>query len=132
MHVVEQLDLVLRTPSRQAKRRQIEVVPELLAEIRVGVRDAELIARPGREPKVMLVVVPRLFAQLLKEHAPAAGSSLFPFPDRVWDGASVQLPPEIPSQLTNLFTGEKHSAAAGALTAAELFREFPVAVLVSE
>jgi (1->4)-alpha-D-glucan 1-alpha-D-glucosylmutase len=93
---------------------------------------ARRLARPGREAKVMLVVVPRFFAQLLKDHAPDAGPSLFPFPDRVWGGASVQLPPEIPGSLTNLFTGEKHSAAAGTITAAELFREFPVAVLVSD
>jgi hypothetical protein len=50
VHVVEDLDLVLRAQSLQTKGWQIEVVLELLAEIGVRVGDAELIARScGKE-----------------------------------------------------------------------------------
>ncbi len=93
---------------------------------------ARRLAPPGRPTKLMVVVVPRFFAQLLNDQSRAPGQSWFPFPESVWGSAAIHLPADFVGSLTNLFTGDKLSASAGSLSAAELLREFPVAVLVSD
>jgi (1->4)-alpha-D-glucan 1-alpha-D-glucosylmutase len=93
---------------------------------------ARRLAPPGRPTKLMVVVVPRFFAQLLKDHSRAPGESWFPFPESVWGSAAIHLPVDFAGSLTNLFTGDKLSTSGSAISATELLREFPVAVLVSD
>jgi (1->4)-alpha-D-glucan 1-alpha-D-glucosylmutase len=76
-----------------------------------------------------LVCVPRLVATLL------GGRQTPPLGRDVWDDTSVELPAPGGAALRDVFTGETYAAApegAGSrLDAADLFRRFPVALLLS-
>ena len=65
-----------------------------------------------------LVVVPRLCASLTRAGSPPIG-------DAVWGNTRVELPSEVPSQWTNVLTGEDQEPGL----IAEMLRTFPVGVL---
>jgi (1->4)-alpha-D-glucan 1-alpha-D-glucosylmutase len=81
--------------------------------------------RNGRES--LIVVVPRLCAQLLK------GETRLPVGEQVWRDTKIEIPPEY-SRLRNLFTGElvfRRDNASHWLIS-EIFQTFSVALLVPE
>jgi len=65
-----------------------------------------------------LVVVPRLCASLTRAGSPPIG-------DAVWGNTRVELPSEVPSQWTNVLTGEDQSSGL----VAQMLRTLPVGVL---
>ncbi len=75
----------------------------------------------------VVVAVPRLCAELLKSE------SRLPLGQQVWSDTRIELPANH-SVLRNLFTGEvitsNGSSAGGALLAAKVFQNFPVALLL--
>jgi (1->4)-alpha-D-glucan 1-alpha-D-glucosylmutase len=73
----------------------------------------------------LLIVVPRLIAQLLGEMNPAPLGA-------VWGDTALPLPNEAPSTWSNLFTGEEHVANTGRLSLRDVFAHFPVAALVRQ
>ncbi|MBC7326361.1 MAG: malto-oligosyltrehalose synthase, partial [Moorella sp. (in: Bacteria)] len=100
-----------------------------------------------------VAAVPRLLARLLGEvqRKPAEESSHWPFPDgllpgrQIWGKSEIILPAGAPGEWSNVFTGEALLACAHsglnttgaasprekALPLADLFANFPVALLVS-
>ena len=78
-------------------------------------------------PESVIVVVPRLCAQLLK------GEQRLPVGEQVWRDTKIEIPPEY-SRLRNLFTGELISRAGetNGWLAGQVFQQFPVALLVPE
>lgn len=77
----------------------------------------------------LVVVVPRLYAQLLeyKRHLPCGKD--------IWQDTRVELPEVIKTKFRNLLTGERidpvEANAAVGLRVSELFRIFPLALLVA-
>jgi (1->4)-alpha-D-glucan 1-alpha-D-glucosylmutase len=91
-----------------------------------GERAKHLVAFARRYKKQALIVLaPRLCAQLL------AGELRMPGGEEVWQDVQIQIP-ELGEGLRNLFTGEKLAAERGGLFAKRLFKNFPVALLISE
>ena len=75
-----------------------------------------------------VVAVPRLIASLLPD------SSVPPLGAAVWGDTRVELPPELSNTYRDAFTGwtlRTPNDQQGALSAAELFRAFPVALLTN-
>ncbi|HEY0786705.1 MAG TPA: malto-oligosyltrehalose synthase [Acidobacteriaceae bacterium] len=69
------------------------------------------------------VLLPRFSYRLAGDSAGLALGS-------AWDGITVTLPQDAASRWVNIFTGEELAAEGGKLALAEVFRSFPVAVLV--
>ena len=79
--------------------------------------------RQGNE--TILTAVPRLCAQLLR------GETQLPRGEEVWKNTSVVVPKALATKFTNLFTGEQVIAGERGIPAAQLFGDFPVALLRS-
>jgi (1->4)-alpha-D-glucan 1-alpha-D-glucosylmutase len=78
-----------------------------------------------REAQTLIVVTPRLGAQLL------GGETRIPCGEEVWQDAQVKAANDA-LRFRNLLTGEKIAGAEGGLFAKDLFNNFPVALLLSE
>ena len=78
-------------------------------------------------PESVIVVVPRLCAQLLK------GEQRLPVGEQVWRDTKIEIPPEY-SRLRNLFTGELilRAGETNGWLAGQVFQQFPVVLLVPE
>ena len=72
----------------------------------------------------MIVVVPRLVAQLTRGDAPPTGE--------VWADTALTLPDTDDTRYRNLFTGEQIGVRDGSLPLAEILATFPVALLQRE
>lgn len=76
----------------------------------------------------VVVVTPRLLARVVNPGE-------FPLGRQVWTTTSIVLPPNAPKQWRNLLTGElfeaKKRSGVSILRAAEVFRQFPVAICLS-
>lgn len=80
-------------------------------------------ARRDKE-STLVVAVPRLCAQLLK------GKPQFPIASETWQNTTIEIPPNC-QNFRNLFTNESVAPQQTKLPAADLFRDFPVAALIS-
>jgi (1->4)-alpha-D-glucan 1-alpha-D-glucosylmutase len=83
-------------------------------------------------PVQMLVVVPRLLAQLLDSRGWEPGQPRCPLGDQVWFDTEVVLPAALSGHFANALTGEIIEPVHGVLRLAEALRRFPVAVLVNQ
>ncbi len=72
-----------------------------------------------------ITATPRLVAQL-------SSSRSLPLGVKTWRSTTLALPQGAPQQWRNIFTGEVIETRRSLLALADVFREFPVAVLVSE
>lgn len=79
---------------------------------------------------VIIVAVPRFIAKFDLERADR-DMNRYPLSEAGWRGTSVKLDGIACEQLRHVFSGQMLGADQGALPAAELFRDFPVAVLAS-
>jgi (1->4)-alpha-D-glucan 1-alpha-D-glucosylmutase len=73
-----------------------------------------------------IVAVPRLLTRL------APGGHGTPLGPEIWSDTRLPLPDLPDLRWEHLFTGERVDAAGSSLAAADLFRDFPVAVLLAE
>jgi (1->4)-alpha-D-glucan 1-alpha-D-glucosylmutase len=76
------------------------------------------------QSETIIAAVPRLCARLLKT------TLNLPLGPNVWQGTEIEVPPGA-GEFRNLFTNESLIATQDSVSAAEVFRDFPVALLVS-
>jgi maltooligosyltrehalose synthase len=77
----------------------------------------------AQHSETVIVAVPRFSYTL------AGGKPIPPMGD-IWKNEAIRLPEGSLREFENIFTGERVSAADNTLLCRELFRSFPVAVLV--
>lgn len=75
--------------------------------------------------KTLVVPAPRLCAELLR------GETRMPSGEEVWQNVQIKIPGNA-ARFQNIFTGEKFVVERGELLARHLFRNFPIALLLSE
>jgi (1->4)-alpha-D-glucan 1-alpha-D-glucosylmutase len=84
--------------------------------------------RNGVDPEVAIVAVPRLLAKVVKNDAHLLVGN------DVWSDTRIQLRANLGTRFRNLFTGEvleaQKSGPALELPAAQMFADFPIALLV--
>jgi (1->4)-alpha-D-glucan 1-alpha-D-glucosylmutase len=79
-----------------------------------------------------LVIVPRLLARLARGLDPQVDRSTVPLGAAVWQDTRIELPAPGPRTFTNLFTGQPCRLDAAAIQLADVFAEFPVALLMDK
>ena len=87
-----------------------------------GARENHIVAFARRwRDQWCVVAVPRLMARLTRRGTPPLG-------EKVWRDTMVELPPDAPSQLTSVLTGEPLSTP---LRASQLFSKLPFSLLTT-
>src|SRR5262249_54556035 len=85
----------------------------------------------GDQPRSVVVIVPRLVAQLLESRSWEAGQPRSPLGEQVWLDTEVTALSPLAGSFCNFFTNESLDAQRGAIRVSDALRSFPVAVLVS-
>jgi (1->4)-alpha-D-glucan 1-alpha-D-glucosylmutase len=83
----------------------------------------------GSAPASVIVVVPRLLARMARAMRHRAGRRFVPLGASVWQDTRIALPAPAASALTNLYTGQVFQSNGNGIAVADVFREFPVALL---
>jgi (1->4)-alpha-D-glucan 1-alpha-D-glucosylmutase len=100
----------------------------------LGARQQHIVAFLRRAPdgSQMLVVVPRLIAQLLGATSWETGQPRAPLGQHVWLDTEVVLPAPLAGEFTSALTGEPVGTSQEVLSVAQLLQTFPAAVAVSK
>jgi (1->4)-alpha-D-glucan 1-alpha-D-glucosylmutase len=89
-----------------------------------------LASADGEKPRTAVVAAPRWIAELMKTANEVPPTSP-PLGAAVWRDTCLQMKDIVPFDATHLFTGQVHKVTESQLPAADIFSNFPVAVLVS-